>query len=150
MGRSFNKWAARALMAGWVGLAGGCAAPAAPATTPAPAPPLPAPKQAEEIKRFIIAPELEAVLHVVSVRLIHPEGALLKIQVNLQNRTQVSQWFRYRIEWFDSDGDLLRQADRELSPWMLMAGEMSSIVATAPSPVAADFEIAFVPVDKRH
>lgn len=137
-------------MAGWMGLAGGCAAPATPAKTASPAPPLPAPKQADEDKRFILAPELESVLHVVSVRLIHPEGALLKIQVNLQNQTQVSQWFRYRIEWFDSDGALLRQADREFTPWMLRAGEMSSIVATAPSPVAVDFEIAFVPTDKRH
>ncbi len=38
----------------------------------------------------------------------------------------------------------LAQADREFTPWMLMAREMSSIVATAPaSPVAEDFEIAF-------
>src|SRR5580704_11235436 len=109
MGRSFNKWAWQTLLAGWMGLAVGCAAPTAPAKAAPPGPPLPAPKQADEVKRFILAPELESVLHVVSVRLIHPEGAMLKIQVNVQNHTQVSQWFRYRIEWFDTDGDLLRQ-----------------------------------------
>ena len=84
----------------------------------------------------------------VSVRLINPPGASLKIQVNVENKTQTSQWFRYRIEWFDHDGAPLPLDDKEFTPWMLRAGEMSSIVATAPAPAAVDFGIAFVPGGK--
>jgi hypothetical protein len=137
-------------MAGWMAWAGGCASPpgtTVPARAASPASPAP-PTQTDEDKRFILAPELERVLKVVSVRLIHPPGTSLKIQVNVKNQTQTSQWFRYRIEWFDHDGAPLPLDDKEFTPWMLMAGEMSSIVATAPAPAAVDFGIAFVPGGK--
>jgi hypothetical protein len=151
MGRSYKKWARPALMAGWIALAGGCAAPTGPAgkTSPAtlaPAPvPAPPPRQSAADQRFVLAPELERVLQVVSVRLTNPPGAYLKIQVNVQNKTDAPQRFRYRIEWFDRDGAKLPLAGGEFMPWMLLPREMSSIAVTAPSPAAADFEIALVP-----
>jgi hypothetical protein len=150
MGRSYKKWARPALMAGWIALAGGCAAPAgtagtAGAATPAPPPP---PPQSAADQRFVLAPELERVLQVVSVGLTNPPGGFLKIQVNVQNRTQAPQWFRYGLEWFDKDGAQLPLAGGEFTPWMLLPGEMSSIAATAPAPTAVDFGIAFVPYGK--
>jgi len=153
MGRSFKSWARTALAAGWVVLAGGCAAPAipsrsAPSTPPArPLLPTPPPPQspAAADQRFIIAPELERVIRVVSVSLTNPPGAYLKIQVNLQNMTGTLQKFSYRLEWFDKDGARLPVDEGEFSPWTLAPHEESSIAATAPAPAAADFGIAFVP-----
>jgi len=125
-------------------LTGGCAAPAGPAAPATPAPP-PPPLQSAADQRFVLAPELERVIQVVSVRLIHPQGAFLKIQVNVQNKTEAPLRFRYRIEWFNQDGVRLPQAGGEFFPWMLLPHEMSSIAVTAPAQAAADFGIAFAP-----
>jgi uncharacterized protein YcfL len=105
----------------------------------------PAPSQSADDQRFVVAPELESAIHVESVRLMHPPGAFLKIQVNVQNKTDAPQRFHYRIEWFDADGVRLSLQGGELSPWMLLPRELSSIAVTAPGHAAADFEIAFVP-----
>ncbi len=144
MGPLSDKWARLALLAGWVVLAGGCASPPGAPAPSAPAPPPPQ-RPADSDKRFVIAPELARVLHVVSVSMAGPPGSRLKIQVNLQNMTDARQRFRYRIEWFDGDGARLAPAGGGFIPWMLMPGEVSSIAATAPAPAAADFGIAFVP-----
>jgi uncharacterized protein YcfL len=149
MGRSFKKWARSAVMAGWVTWAGGCATPtgpAAPATPPLKTPPSSAASsQSAADQRFVITSALEPVIHVVSVRLIHPRGDFLKIQVNVQNKTEAPQRFHYRIEWFDADGVQLQFVGGEFRPWVLLPHEMSSIAATAPTHAAADFEIEFVP-----
>jgi uncharacterized protein YcfL len=131
-------------MAGWMAWAGGCAAPAGPAASATPVP-SPARSQSADDQRFIVAPELAPVIHVESVRLMHPQGAFLKIQVNVQNKTDTPQQFHYRIEWFDADGMRLPLQGGELSPWMLLPRELSSIAVTAPGHAAADFEIAFMP-----
>lgn len=73
---------------------------------------------------------------------------LLKIQVNVKNITDSPRWFSYQIEWFDKDGALLPGVSGEVLPWMLLAGETSSIVATAPAVTAKDFGVAFLAVAK--
>ena len=77
--------------------------------------------------------------------LANPSGAYLKIQVNVQNMTAAPQQFLYRIDWFDRDGGRLPLGADNFMPWMLLPGEVSSIAATAPVPIAVDFGIAFVP-----
>jgi hypothetical protein len=118
MGRLFKGWTRAALAAGWVLLAGGCAAPAsapvpaAPGGAAAPArpsPPQPQPQPPAD-NRFVIAPELAGVLRVVSVSLHNPPGHFLNIA----------------------------RRPREVLP----------IAATAPSPAAVDFGIAFLPTVK--
>ena len=96
-------------------------------------------------KRYLIAPQLHGLLRVVGVRFRRLANGYLTIQVNLQNLTDAPQRFNYRIEWFDKDGALLPLASQAYVPWMLMAREVSSVVATAPTPMAEDFGIAFVP-----
>jgi uncharacterized protein YcfL len=149
MGRLSKIWILPVLAAGWLVWAGGCSGPSR-GTVASPSPPTGRPPQnaaASEDKRFVIAPELEQILRVISVRLINPPGAYLKIQVNVQNITDKRQKFNYRIEWFDADGARMPVEAEEPSPWMLRPHEESSIVATAPTPAAADFGIAFVPAD---
>jgi hypothetical protein len=148
MGQSYKKWTQPAMIAGWVVLAGGCAAPANMAGTATPVQTTvqpPAQSQPASDKRFIIAPELQGVLQVLSVSLTNPPGAYLKIQFNVTNKTGALQQFRYRIDWFDKDGGRLPLGSDDFIPWMLMPHEFSSIAATAPAPMAADFGIAFIP-----
>jgi uncharacterized protein YcfL len=84
---------------------------------------------------------------VVSVNLPAHADAYLKIQVNVQNKTDAPLRFRYSIEWFDKDGARLLTGG-EFMPWMLLPHEMSPIAATSPSPAAVDFGIAFIPQAK--
>jgi hypothetical protein len=133
------------LIAGLAAVAGGCAAPANSAKTTAPPARTPARRPAASDKRFVIASQLHGILHVVSVLSSHQADGYLAIQVNVQNLTDAAQRFNYRIEWFDKEGALLPLASQGSIPWMLLARETSSVVATAPTPMAEDFGIAFVP-----
>jgi uncharacterized protein YcfL len=134
-----------ACIVGLIALAGGCATPAGTANTPAPAAQTPPQRPDASEKRFVIAPQLRGLLYVVSVRSSRLANGYLTIQVNLQNLTDAPQRFNYRIEWFDKDGARLPLASQASISWMLMAREMSSVVATAPTLMAEDFGIAFVP-----
>jgi len=147
MGRLFNS----CLLAGCVLLTGGCGSPA---TGPAQAtnkdkapqprhPPPPSPPAAA--KRFVIDPELTNILHVVNVRLNHPAGSYLEIQVTVENMTNTRQQCAYHIDWFDEDGASLSPDNLEFLPWMLLPREVASISVKALLPTAADFGIAFVP-----
>jgi hypothetical protein len=144
MGPSYKRWTRTALIVGWVVWEGGCAAPPNTSVPAAHTQPPPQRQPASEV-RFIISPELLSVLHVVSVSLGNPPGAFLKIQVNVQNMTDALQRFSYRIDWFDKDGERLLLGSDNFVPWVLLPHEVSVIAATAPSPTAADFGIAFVP-----
>jgi hypothetical protein len=171
MGQSYKKWTRWTLLAAWVVLAGGCAAPAHTVGTASPTKP-PTQHQSDPDKqfisgaavgpgasitpqrpsvgdkRFVIAPELLGVLHVVRVLLDNPPGTYLKIEVTVQNMSDARQQFSYRIDWFGKDGERLPLGAGDSIPWMLLPREVSSIAATAPSPMAADFGIAFVPTTK--
>ena len=149
MGRLFNSFS----LAAWVLLTGGCAAPTTPPTPahmnrtalPGHSPPQSPPSA---VKRFVIAPELEGILHVVNVRLNHPAGSYLEIQVTVENKTTARQQFSYHIDWFDADGTSLTPDSLEFLPWMLLPREVASIAVKAPLPTAVDFGIAFVPAAK--
>jgi uncharacterized protein YcfL len=143
------------LLAGCFFLLGGCAS-SAPGPAPALArsnkstlagyPPPQTPSPAD--KRFIIAPELADVIHVVNVRLSHPPGSYLEVQVTVENKTTARQQFSYHIDWFDADGTSLTPDSLEFLPWMLLPREVASIAVKAPLPTATDFGIAFVPAEK--
>jgi uncharacterized protein YcfL len=138
-----------ALIAALAALAAGCATPANTAKTSAPAAvaaPAPTQSPADSDRRFIIAPELNGLLHVLSVRSWRQADGFLSFQVNVQNLTDAPQQFNYRIEWFDKDGTPLPLVAQAPLPWTLMGREMSSVVMTAPTRLADDFGIAFVPV----
>jgi hypothetical protein len=157
MGQSYKKWMQGALAGALTAWVAGCAAPTDTTTREAPAPPAntqatpvqsPPQRPSAADKRFVIAPELLGVLHVVRVLLDNQPGAYLKIQVTVQNLTDARQQFRYRVDWFNNYGDRLQFGIESFTPWMLMPHEISSIAVTAPSPTAADCGIAFVPAVK--
>jgi uncharacterized protein YcfL len=92
----------------------------------------------------IIDSALDRTLQLIGVGTMTGADGLLKVQINVKNITDAPKWFSYRIEWFDKDGALLPGASIDDLPWMLLAGETSSIVATAPAVTAKDFEVAFL------
>jgi len=98
-------------------------------------------------KRFVMAPELEGLVHVVSVWSWRDAGRLT-VQMNVRNQTQAQQRFNYRVEWFSEDGTKLPLVSEGPEAWMLMGGEMSSIAVTAPTSVATDFEVGLLPAVK--
>lgn len=118
--------------------------------TPVPAPaPNPARAPAQKAlpgtdPRVIIDTALDRTLQLLGVGTLTGADGLLKVQINVRNITDSPKWFSYKIEWFDKDGVLLPGASGENLPWMLLAGETSSIVATAPAVTAKDFEVAFL------
>jgi hypothetical protein len=116
--------------------------PVAPAT-PAPTQPLP-----EKDTRIIIDGALDRTLRVLGVKSSTGKDGILRIQVIVRNITTSPRWFSYRIEWFDENGAVLPMASSDSLPWMLMAGETSSFVATAPAVTAKDFGVAFLPQAK--
>jgi uncharacterized protein YcfL len=112
--------------------------PAAPARAAAPQP-FPA-----RDTRVIIDSALDRTLRVLNVIASTGRDGLLKIQVNVQNITDSPRWFSYQIDWFDENGVLLPMASGDSLPWMLLSGETSSIVETAPAATAKDFGVAFL------
>jgi len=103
---------------------------------------------AQRDTRVIIDSALDRTLRIVNVISLTGRDGLLKIQVNVKNITDSPRWFSYRIEWFDRNGVLLPMASGDSLPWMLLAGETSSIVATAPAATAKDFGMAFLAAAK--
>ena len=93
---------------------------------------------------MIVDTALDRTLQIIGVGTMTGPDGLLKIQVNVKNLTESPRWFSYRIEWFDKDGALMPEASGDNLPWMLLAGETSSIVATAPAVTAKDFGVAFI------
>lgn len=79
---------------------------------------------------------------VVAVNTSMTPGDLLKVQVELFNRTGSIQRFNYSFEWFDLNG---MQVDNSLSvalvPEQINAGESKFISAVAPSSVCRDFRL---------
>jgi hypothetical protein len=137
-----------------IGLAAGCASNA-PAPKPAPSaqPVEPARPEARQPKpakdtRVIVDEALDRTLLVLGVKSSTGPDGLLKIQVIVRNISDSPRSFTYRIEWFDVNGALLPMASGDLLPWMLLAGETSSFVATAPTVTAKDFGVAFLPEAK--
>jgi uncharacterized protein YcfL len=113
-----------------------------PEPLPAPAP-LPQPTAAD--KQIVIDPAVAGALRAVKVQwsTTGVEG-YLKIQVDVENRSDVSQRFRYAIEWLNGNGAILPQGGNSFLDWMLMPHETSTIVATAPTAAAKDFRLLFV------
>jgi uncharacterized protein YcfL len=137
-----------------ISLAAGCASNApAPRAAPSAQPVEPSRPVAHESDpandtRVILDKSLDRALRVLGVKSSTGPDGLLKIQVIVRNISDATRSFTYRIEWFDVNGALLPMASDDSLPWMLLAGETSSFVATAPAVTAKDFGVAFLPEAK--
>lgn len=110
-------------------------------SSPSPKPAVPAPAQDD---RIIVDSALDRTIRVLKVIPSTRADGLLEIQVIVRNITSSPRSFDYRVEWFDADGKLVPLTSDGSLSWMLLAGETSSIFATAPAITAKDFGVAFL------
>lgn len=71
-------------------------------------------------------------------------GGVLKVQLELQNRTHSLQRFSYRFEWFDANGMLINNVASPTIPDQIDGGESKFISSVAPTPACKDFRVKFV------
>jgi uncharacterized protein YcfL len=95
-------------------------------------------------KRVIIGSSLEKALRIVGIKSTIGAGGFLRIQVDVQNLTDSSKQFSYRIDWFDREGAALPLAASPSISWMLLSRETSFLAATSPTPAAKDFRVTFL------
>jgi uncharacterized protein YcfL len=100
-------------------------------------------------KRAVIDASLQGTLRIVGVKSTISAGGFMKIQVDVQNLTDSSKQFSYRIDWFDREGSSLPMAASPATSWMLLSHETSFLAATSPTPAAKDFRVTFLsPTDQ--
>jgi uncharacterized protein YcfL len=95
-------------------------------------------------KRTVFASALHQALHASKVQYTTGPEGYLKIQVDVENRREAPQAFRYAIEWLNANGEVLPFANNGFLDWTLRAHETSTIAATAPTPAAKDFRVIFL------
>jgi uncharacterized protein YcfL len=71
-------------------------------------------------------------------------GGLLKVQLELLNRTHSLQRFNYHFEWFDANGMLINTVAAPTIPDQIEGGESKFISAVAPTPACKDFRVKFL------
>ena len=95
-------------------------------------------------QRAITDPSLNRKVSIVGVNTATTPGGLLKVQVELENRTSSLQRFIYHFEWFDADG---MQVDNILSasvPEQIEGRESKMVFGIAPKPSCKDFRVKFI------
>jgi uncharacterized protein YcfL len=71
-------------------------------------------------------------------------GGLLKVQIELLNRSHSSKQFSYHFEWFDANGMLIQNVVSPTVADQIEGGESKFISAVAPAPVCKDFRAKFI------
>ncbi|HEV2328069.1 MAG TPA: DUF1425 domain-containing protein [Verrucomicrobiae bacterium] len=92
-------------------------------------------------RRIITDKPFSRRVSVLAINTAMTPGDLLKVQVELLNRTGSIQRFIYSFEWFDVDGMQVNNTLSAIIPDQLEAGESKFISAVAPSPACRDFRL---------
>ena len=91
--------------------------------------------------RVITDGTLNKRVNVVGINAATMPNGILKIQVELQNRTNHSQTFFSTVEWFDMDGMKVSTAGGGWAERQILARESLMVIAVAPSPECKDFRL---------
>jgi uncharacterized protein YcfL len=95
-------------------------------------------------QRAITDTSLDRKVSIVGVNQSMTPGGLLKVQVELQNRTRSLQRFNYRFEWFDANGMQVTTVASALLPDQIDGKESKFIFGVAPNPNCKDFRVKFI------
>jgi uncharacterized protein YcfL len=95
-------------------------------------------------QRAITDASLGRKVSIVGVNQSLMPGGLLKVQVELQNRTRSLQRFNYRFEWFDANGMQVTTVASALLPDQIEGKESKFIFGVAPNPNCKDFRVKFI------
>ncbi|MEJ0091077.1 MAG: YcfL family protein [Limisphaerales bacterium] len=94
--------------------------------------------------RVITDSGLNNKVSIVGVNTTMTPGGLLKVQVELLNKTRSYQAFNYRFEWFDASGMQLNNVASALIPSTIEGRESKFISAVAPTPACKDFRLKLI------
>jgi uncharacterized protein YcfL len=92
-------------------------------------------------KRIITDRSFNRRVAVVALNTVVTHGQLLKVQVELLNRTGSIQRFIYSFEWFDFDGMQVNNTVTADVPDQIDPRDSKFITAVAPSPMCRDFHL---------
>ncbi len=92
-------------------------------------------------KRVITDSGLDDIVYIAGVNQTRTETGLLKIQVELVNRTEAARNFNYKFEWYDASGMVIGTPAPVWIASVIDAGEAKFISAVAPSSKAVDFRL---------
>jgi uncharacterized protein YcfL len=87
---------------------------------------------------------LNSIVSIMGVKTSMTAGGLLKVQVELQNRTSSLQQFIYRFEWFDANGMEINNVITAPIPDQIEGQEDKFISSVAPNPSCKDFRVKFI------
>lgn len=91
--------------------------------------------------RVITDESLGKKVSIVGVNTAMTPGGLLKVQVELLNKTRSYQAFNYRFEWFDANGMLMNSLTPAVIGSSIEGKESKFISAVAPTPTCKDFRL---------
>lgn len=92
-------------------------------------------------RRIITDKSFSRRVAVLAINTAMTPGGLLKVQVELLNRTGSIQRFNYSFEWFDVNGMQVNNTLSAMNPDQINPGESKFISAVAPSPACRDFRL---------
>ena len=95
-------------------------------------------------QRVITDAGLNRKVGIVGVNSAMTPGGLLKVQVELENRTHSLQRFLYRFEWFDANGMQVNNILSASMPEQIEGKESKFIYSLAPTPACRDFRVKFI------
>jgi uncharacterized protein YcfL len=95
-------------------------------------------------QRAITDGSLNKKVSIVGVNTAMTPGGLLKVQVELLNRTRSLKRFNYRFEWFDANGMQVSNVASALLPGQIEGQESKFIYGVAPNPNCQDFRVKFI------
>jgi len=97
--------------------------------------------------RVISDASLNRKVSIVGVNSAMTETGLLKVQVELLNRTHSRQAFLYKFEWFDANGMQVENILSANIPEQIEGKESKFINCIAPTPACKDFRVKFIEAD---
>jgi len=95
-------------------------------------------------QRVISDASLNRKVSIVGVNTATTEGGLLRVQVELENRTHSLQRFLYKFEWFDANGMQVNNIISASVPEQIEGKESKMINSIAPNPSCRDFRVKFI------
>ncbi|HEX5400067.1 MAG TPA: YcfL family protein [Verrucomicrobiae bacterium] len=98
-------------------------------------------------QRVIMDTSLDRSVNVVGVNTANTPGDVLRVQVELLNRTKSLQRFAYTFEWFDSNGMQMNNVLSATIADQIEGGESKFISGRAPNPACKDFRLKLIKLD---
>jgi uncharacterized protein YcfL len=95
-------------------------------------------------QRVIIDQSLNRSVNIVGVNTATTSGGVLRVQVELLNRTKSLQRFAYTFEWFDVNGMQINNVLSATIPDQIEGGEDKFISGVAPTPACKDFRLKLI------